>query len=225
MVAEVDNPMKVALYARCSTDERNIRQNPETQLVALRQYAAARGWEVVGEYVDRASATSLRKRTAWNEVRSHAARRHIDIIAVARLDRAFRSMIHFVTTLEELGASGVALVSLAEPWVNTADSSPLSDLIRNILVSVAQFERGLIGERTRAGMYRARLQGRHLGRISKLDGGLEALRPSIESGALSRRRAARQLGVNVSTVSRALRKGYRQEGQESQETRGVPAPN
>jgi DNA invertase Pin-like site-specific DNA recombinase len=74
----------------------------------------------------------------------------------------------------------------------------------NILASFAQFERALIAERVRAGMARARKQGRHVGRPRVLNGDLDTLRTAIEAGALSRRQAAKRLGVNVSTVSRAL---------------------
>jgi DNA invertase Pin-like site-specific DNA recombinase len=74
----------------------------------------------------------------------------------------------------------------------------------NILASFAQFERALIAERVRAGMTRARKQGKHIGRPQALNRDLDALRPAIQAGTLSRRQAARQLGVNVSTVSRTL---------------------
>ena len=59
---------RVGLYARVSTNKRDTdpkRQDPETQLLPLRQFAAAQGWHVVGEYVDRASAVKVQARTAW----------------------------------------------------------------------------------------------------------------------------------------------------------------
>jgi DNA invertase Pin-like site-specific DNA recombinase len=72
-----------------------------------------------------------------------------------------------------------------------------------------QFERSLIAERVRAGMVRAKKQGRRLGRPEKLNGDLDALIPLIATGALSQRAAARRLGVSVSTLSRSLlRKGH-----------------
>jgi hypothetical protein len=79
-----------------------------------------------------------------------------------------------------------------------------------ILASFAQFERALIAERVRAGMARARRQGKHLGRPTVLNGNLDEFIAAIESGALSRRAVAKRLGVTVSTVSRACReKGIR----------------
>lgn len=74
----------------------------------------------------------------------------------------------------------------------------------NILASFAQFERALIAERVRAGMARARRQGKRIGRPQVLNGDLEMLRPLIEAGTLSRRQAAKRLGVTVSSVSRSL---------------------
>jgi DNA invertase Pin-like site-specific DNA recombinase len=113
-------------------------------------------------------------------------------------------MLHLNTTIEQLRAAGVALVSLSEAWVDTMDTSPMADLVRNILGSIAQFERGLISERVKMGLARARQQGRKPGRPVKVNGNLEELRPLIESGALSMSAAAHRLGVHVSTVSRSL---------------------
>ena len=198
--------MKVAIYARVSTSDKD--QNPETQLMPLREFCQAQGWQVAGEFVDTASANDLRGRTAWRRLLEEAARRRVDAIVVWRLDRAFRSVAHMATTTEHLRQWGVGLRSYSEPWLDTSGTSPVGDLMLNILASFAQFERALIAERVRAGMARARRQGKHIGRPQALNGNLEALRPLIESGTLSRRQAAKRLGVTVSTVTRSLlRKG------------------
>ncbi len=72
--------MRVALYARVSTADRD--QNPETQLVPLREFVAAQGWDVAAEFVDRAPATDLRARTAWRALLDQAARRRVDLVLV-----------------------------------------------------------------------------------------------------------------------------------------------
>jgi len=77
----------------------------------------------------------------------------------------------------------------------------------NILASFAQFERALIAERVRAGMERARKQGKHLGRPRVVNGEWETVRPMVESGKVSQREAARMLKVSQSTVSRMLTRG------------------
>ncbi len=198
--------MRVGIYGRVSTSDKD--QDPETQLMPLREFVQAQGWDVAGEFTDTASANDLRGRTAWRDLLELASRRRVDVILVWKLDRAFRSVAHMATTVEQLRRWNVGLRSYSEPWLDTSGTSPVGDLMLNILASFAQFERALIAERVKAGMERARRQGKHVGRPQALNGGLEALRPLIEAGTLSRRQVARRLGVTPSTVSRALsRKG------------------
>jgi DNA invertase Pin-like site-specific DNA recombinase len=198
--------MRVGIYARVSTADKH--QDPETQLVPLREYVAARGWECVGEFVDRVSAGDLARRTAWTTLLRAASKKQLDCIVVWKLDRAFRSMPHMVSTVQDLRRWGVGLRSYSEPMIDTTDASPMGNLLLNILAAVAEFEKGLISERVRAGMDRARKQGKPTGRPTKLNGDLDALVPDIVAGRVSQRQAARQLGVAVSTVSRTLsRKG------------------
>ena len=80
---------RVEPYARVSTRDKD--QDPETQLYALRNYATQRGWEIVVEYVDQASATDLRGRTAWRDLLEQVRTGGIDLVLVTKLDRAFRS--------------------------------------------------------------------------------------------------------------------------------------
>ncbi len=197
--------MRVALYARVSTVDKD--QDPETQLVPLRDFAQVQGWMIADEFVDHAPATDLRARTAWRDMLNQAARRRVDLVLVWRIDRAFRSVLDAATTLESLRAWGVGLRSYAEPWLDT--TSPFGEALYYITAAYAQLERGILGERVRAGMDRARRQGRHVGRPGgpQRDGfgdRWRELAPSLASGALSRRRAARLLGVSRSTIDRML---------------------
>ncbi len=152
--------MRAAIYSRVSTADKD--QNPETQLLPLREFAAAQGWTVTGEFTDRAPATDLRARTAWRELLEQAARRRVDLVLVWRIDRAFRSVLDAATTLERLRAWGVGLRSYTEPWLDT--TSPFGEALYYITAAYAQLERGILAERVRAGMERARRQGRRLGR-------------------------------------------------------------
>ena len=104
--------MKVALYARVSTNDRE--QDPETQLMALRAYCEARSWTIQGEYVDQAPARDLGARTSWRELLDQAARRRFEVLVVAAYDRAFRSAKHMYEALEVLELAGVAFHSLRE---------------------------------------------------------------------------------------------------------------
>ena len=195
------------MHVRVSTTEKD--QDADTQLLPLREFVQAQGWTTAGEYIDHASATDLRGRTAWRDLLAQASRRRLDCILVWKLDRAFRSVAHMAQTVEQFRRWGAGLRSYSEPWLDTSGTSPVGDLMLNILASFAQFERALIAERVRAGMARAKRQGKHVGRPAKLNGNLDALRPAIEAGTLSRSAAARQLGVTLSAVSRALKRVVR----------------
>ncbi len=197
--------MRVAIYARISTADKD--QNPDMQLLPLREFAAAQGWTVAGEFTDRAPATDLRARTAWRELLEQAARRRVDLVLVWRIDRAFRSVLDAATTLERLQAWGVGLRSYTEPWLDT--TSPFGEALYYITAAYAQLERGILAERVRAGMDRTRRQGRRLGRPggTRQEGFTERWRelaPQVTVGAVSRRRAARMLGVSRTTIDRLL---------------------
>lgn len=113
-----DGALAVGIYARISTTDKD--QNPETQLLPLRELVEAQGWRLVAEFVDRASAIDLRGRTAWRDLVAQAARRKLDLIVVWKLDRAFRSVAHMATTVEQLRRWGVGLRSYSEPWLDTS---------------------------------------------------------------------------------------------------------
>lgn len=195
--------MRVALYARVSTVDRD--QNPETQLLPLREFARVQvGWTTAGEYVDTASAADLKARRAWRRFLDDAAIRKVDLVLVWRIDRAFRSVLDAATTLERLRTWGVGLRSYQEPWLDT--TSPFGEALYYITVAYAQLERGILSERVKAGMDRARREGRHIGRPrgSRPPSRWLAVRERVLEGNLSRREAARLLRVGEATVRRWL---------------------
>jgi DNA invertase Pin-like site-specific DNA recombinase len=194
---------RAGIYARVSTSDKD--QNPDTQLVPLREFAAGQGWTISGEFVDHASATDLRGRSQWQAVTDAASKRKIDLVLIWKLDRAFRSVLHASTTLEEFRRWGVSLRSYTEPWADT--TSPQGELVFNLLATFAQFERSLIAERVRAGMARARRQGKRLGRPRAVNGEWEQVRPLIETGRMSQVEAAQRLSVSRATIYRMLQNG------------------
>lgn len=104
-------------------------------------------------------------------------------------------------------AWGVGLRSFQEPWLDT--TSPFGEALYYITVAYAQLERGILGERVKAGMERARREGRHVGRPRVTDRTRvmrewPRIRARIEAGELSRAAAARELGVGKATVGRML---------------------
>jgi DNA invertase Pin-like site-specific DNA recombinase len=182
--------MRAAVYARVST----LDQEPENQLAELRGYVEARGWTVV-EYVDRGVSGSKDRRPALDRVVRDAKRRRFDILVCWRLDRLGRSLKHLITLLDELQVLGVAFVSLAEGIDAT---TPAGRLQMHILGAIAEFERGRIVERVRAGLARARAEGKRLGRrpYAIRDDQFDAV------SHLSLREAAQALGVSRSVVHR-----------------------
>ena len=146
----------VALYARVSTQD----QTCENQLLELRRYAEARGWQTV-EYVDHAVSGSKDRRPALDQLAADVKRHKVAAVACWRLDRLGRNLRHLVLLLDEWQARGVAFVTLGE-GIDT--STPAGRLVAGVLGSIAEFERSRIQERIHAGLARARAHGTRLGR-------------------------------------------------------------
>ena len=147
---------RAALYMRVST----VDQHPETQLLDLRQLAAQRGYEIVAEYTDRISGAKAR-RPGLDQLMKEARRGRFDVLLVWASDRIARSVKHFLEILDELNRLNIEFVSFREQ-IDTG--GPLGRAIVVIIGAIAELERNLIVERVRAGMRRARLEGRHIGR-------------------------------------------------------------
>ncbi len=196
--------MRVALYLRVSTDD---RQNLDTQRLPLNDFCRAQGWTDILEYADEASAADLRVRSAWRRLMEDAARRRFDLLLVWRLDRMARSVFDAAQSLEQLRHWGIGLRSLQEPYIDT--TSPFGEALYFITIAYAGLERGILRERVRAGLERARRQGRHIGRPGGttnrgFEGRAAKVLPRVRSGSLTVSAAAAMLGVSRSTVRRRL---------------------
>jgi len=201
--------ISVGIYARVSTVDKT--QDPETQLLPLRDFAAAQGWDIFRVYVDHAPATDLYRRFAWRDLLEDASKRRFDVVLVWRIDRAFRSVLDAATTLERLRGWGVGLRSYSESWLDT--TSPFGEALYYITVAYAGLERGILRERVKAGMERARRQGHRIGRPRVTDRkGFKRrfgdILERLNDGAISRRQAANELGIGYATLKRLLDSGY-----------------
>lgn len=147
---------RAALYMRVST----LDQHPETQMYDLRGLAAQRGFVIVEEYTDRISGAKAR-RPGLDQMLKDARHRRFDVVLVWAGDRIARSVRHFLEVLDELNHLGIEFVSFRE---NIDTGGPLGRAIIVIIGAIAELERNLIIERVRAGMRRAKLEGRHIGR-------------------------------------------------------------
>ncbi len=184
--------MKAALYARVST----LDQEPENQLAELRRYVDARGW-TAQEFIDKGISEAKSRRPALDSLIKDAKRRRFDVVVCWRLDRLGRNLRHLILLIDELHALGVAFISLHEGIDAT---TPAGRLQLHVLGAIAEFERARIAERVRAGLARARKQGRRLGRPQRPVP--EAVLAPVRG--LSVREAARQLGVSPATAHRWL---------------------
>ena len=147
---------RAVLYARVSTGDQHL----ETQLLDLREMAKLRGYEIVHEYSDVISGAKS-KRPGLDQLLADARRRRFDVVLVAAFDRVARSVRHFLEVLDELNHLGIEFISFRE---NIDTAGPLGRAIVVIVGAIAELERNLIVERVKAGMRRAKLEGRRIGR-------------------------------------------------------------
>lgn len=181
-------------YARVSTGEQSLA----LQRAALHAAGCAR------VFADKGVSGALAKRPALEA--ALAAVRRGDVLVVWKLDRLGRSLPHLLELVGRLEAEGAAFCSLTEA-IDTA--TPGGELIFHVMGALAQFERALIVERTRAGMRAAREQGRRPGPKPKLTPEqLAHARRMIEQGTCGPAEMAALFGVDRTTLWRALRRGY-----------------
>lgn len=184
--------MKVALYARVSKADES--QDPENQLMRLIAYANERDWMVIGQYVDTASGADD-NRPQLDRMMADARARRFGLILCVKVDRLARSVSSLYRILSELDARGVRF-ECTDQAIST--NSPTGKLLLSILAGVAEFERELIRDRTRAGLARARAQGKKLGRPKKAVNMARAR--ELKAQGLGYRKIAKQLGVSHQTL-------------------------
>ncbi len=187
---------RAAVYARVSTTD----QHHESQLLDLEQLAEQRGFQIVQRYVDHGISGARTRRPGLDQMMADARQGKFDIVLVWACDRVARSVRHFLEVLDELNHLRVEFVSFRE---QLDTGGPLGRAIVVIIAVVAELERSLIVERVRAGMRRAKFEGRHIGRPAL----------ALDRESIRRERAAgRSLGeiaktfrISRATVSRVLR--------------------
>jgi DNA invertase Pin-like site-specific DNA recombinase len=157
--------MKIAFYARVSkppkgqfSEQQKRDQNPEVQLMPLREWAKSNRHTVVEEYVDRQTGKNAERPQLKKLMRDIAkGLRDIDAVVVWKLDRFARSNQDLHNLVAELRAEDVAFISLKEHFDLTTS---VGKLMFDILGAFAEFERNVIVERTKAGLAFARAEGR-----------------------------------------------------------------
>jgi len=219
--------MKVALYARVSTNEDRKLQDPETQLIPLRKYAEARGFEVVREFKEFKSGMDD-DRPKFKEMLRQAEleRKPFQVIIVFKTDRLTRKSYTLFEVFKRLKAAGVTLISMEE---SLDTSSMYSEGMMLMLGIIAGWERENIMQRVRAGVARAKQSGTKSGRpFGRPLRGYEVnvtrrkrvpveeiARVVREEPRISQVKLAERLGIPRSTLQEYLKKMPKKEGGDS----------
>jgi len=190
---------RVALYARVSTKDRG--QDYENQLIQLRAFAKTQGWEIVQEFVDKASGKRS-DREQFQRMFVAASRREFDVLVFWSLDRLSREgTVETLNHLQRLTAYGVDYRSFTEQYLDS--TGIFKEAVIGILAAVAKQERVRLSERTIAGLERARAQGRVGGR-PKAEDDPKVMREfrKLKASGLSVRKIADALAISPTTVQK-----------------------
>jgi len=187
---------KAAIYVRVSTADQRV----ESQLYDLRELATQRGIEVVQEYQDCGISGSKARRPGLDLLMADARRKMFSVVLVAAFDRVARSTKHFLQLIDELDSLGVVFLSRRE---NIDTSGAMGRLFLTLISSIAELESDLIRERVKAGMRRAKLEGRQIGR-ARLDVNREQIAFDRRSG-LSLTQVARKHSISRASVCRLMK--------------------
>ena len=189
---------RVAFYARVSTD----KQTTENQLRELRAIAEKNGWDIVAEYVDEgiSGAKGKDKRPQFAALLKDAVRRQFDLVMSWSVDRLGRSLQHLVEFLNEIHSVGCHLY-LHQQAIDT--TTPSGKMMFQMCGVFAEFERGIIRQRVKAGLQRAKDNGVRLGRPS-LSEETKSEIVAMRSTGMSMAKIANELGISSGIVCKTL---------------------
>jgi DNA invertase Pin-like site-specific DNA recombinase len=197
---------QVAIYARVSTGE----QTPDNQLQELRAVASRMGWRVAEEHVDHgiSGAKGRDRRPAYDRLYNAIVRREIDLVMAWSVDRLGRSLQQLVGLLSDLHVKGIDLY-LHQQGIDTTTAA--GKAMFQMCGVFAEFERAMIRERVKAGLERARAQGKRLGRPRTPAIMEQKIRAARRQGK-GIKKIASELGIGVSTVQRVVHEATPQTG-------------
>jgi len=183
--------MQVTGYVRVSTEEQaDSRAGLEAQRAAIIAECEHRGWQLVSIIEDAGYSAKDLKRPGIQEALDTLERKDTRALVVAKLDRLSRSMLDFTAVMAQAQRQGWALVAL-DCAVDT--TTPAGEAMANVLATFAQFERRLIGQRTKEALAAKRAQGVRLGRPTTM--------PAAVRQRIRRERAA---GMTLTAIAEAL---------------------
>ncbi|MCX8202235.1 MAG: recombinase family protein [Candidatus Micrarchaeota archaeon] len=190
--------MRAAIYARVSTDDKG--QDVENQLIQLREYCKAKGYEIYREYTEYITGTGKKRRPAFEEMMEDARKRRFDVLLVWSYDRFSRAGLKDIHYISDLNEWGVKFVSYQESFLDT--TTEMGELLLPIFAWIAKQEAKKISERTKAGLQRAKSEGKSLGRPKVEINGDIILKLRNEGKSLAE--IAEELQCSKETVRRRL---------------------
>jgi DNA invertase Pin-like site-specific DNA recombinase len=188
---------KAAIYARCSTND----QFPENQIIALKQLAQKNNDDVLFEFVDNGQSGIKRDREQLNVMLSTANKKKFTTLYVAGIDRLSRSVKDLIEVVDKLNGLGIRIVFMRES-IDTETAT--GRFFLTVLGSLYQMEREIMIERINAGIHRAKSQGKHCGRPSKINSSLISSVKLLRDKGVSIRDIAKTCGIGVGTTYKIL---------------------
>lgn len=183
--------MNVIGYMRVSTEEQgDSRAGLEAQEAAIRSEVERRGWNLVDLRFDVASGKSLAKRDELGRTLRDMAAGNADTLVVAKLDRLSRSVLDFAGIMEVANREKWSL-SVLDLGVDT--TTPNGELVANIMISMAQWERRIIGDRTKSALAAVKARGVKLGRKPGVDDDILRLMCVLRNEGMSWQKIANTL--------------------------------
>jgi DNA invertase Pin-like site-specific DNA recombinase len=192
--------MRIAIYARVSTDDKG--QDPENQLRELRAWCSNAGHELVHEYVDWESGRKgVDRRKQFAALFDDAAKRRFDCVLFWALDRFSREgMVPTIKHLERLSSYGVRFHSYTEAHLAT-DNELVGNILLAVLASLAKLQAQKISDQTKAGMARAKAQGKQIGRPT-IDAALRQKIATMAANGESPYAIGKHLGIDRHTAAK-----------------------
>ena len=185
--------MKAAIYSRVSTTS----QTTDNQTQELLAVAERNSWNIEAVYSDVISGAK-EKRPELDALMKAVIKREVDVVLIWDISRLGRSLQHLLKLLEEFHAKGVD-VYFHQQGLDT--TTPAGKLMFQMCGAFAEFERGMIQERVKAGLQRAKAQGKKLGAPTVPEKTATKVKEMHEVG-MSFRKIGRELGIHHSTVSK-----------------------
>ena len=191
---------RVAIYARVSTKE----QTTETQVTQLTAYCQARGWTDVAVFRDDGISGVRDNRPELDKLREGMLHGEFESVVVSKMDRLGRSLGMILRFWDEADAAGVRVIVI-DQGIDT--STPAGRLQRNMLAALAEFERELILERTRAGIARARALGKKFGAPRRISESVAREVRERRARGESLRMISQRMSIKLGGVRSVLRRG------------------